>query len=225
MELELSPSDFAFLWEECKRCYYLKVAKRFPRPRTIMPKIFTQIDLQMKKFYAGKRTEEIDPKMPPGIVEHGEKWVRSEPIRLPGVNSTCVIKGKLDTLVKFKDDDTYGVVDFKTSHRKSEHIALYSRQLHSYAYALEHPAVGAFSAQPISRLGLLVFEPSRYTQSDSGLVEFAGTISWIEIERDDKAFLAFLREVVKLLDSPEPPAPNPNCEWCKYRNRSRSLCL
>ena len=44
----LSPSDFAFLWEECKRCFYLKVVKEFYRPRSLMPKIFNVIDAQMK---------------------------------------------------------------------------------------------------------------------------------------------------------------------------------
>ena len=41
---KLSPSDFAFLWEECKRCFYLKVARGFYRPRTPFPGIFSVID-------------------------------------------------------------------------------------------------------------------------------------------------------------------------------------
>jgi hypothetical protein len=35
----LSPSDFAFLWEECKRCFYLKIVSGFRRPGGPMPKI------------------------------------------------------------------------------------------------------------------------------------------------------------------------------------------
>ena len=29
---KLSPSDFAFLWQECKRCFYLKNVTGFQRP-------------------------------------------------------------------------------------------------------------------------------------------------------------------------------------------------
>lgn len=31
MNYKLSPSDFAFLYEECKRCYYLKVIHNISR--------------------------------------------------------------------------------------------------------------------------------------------------------------------------------------------------
>jgi len=124
---KLSPSDFAFLWEECKRCFYLKVVEGFQRPRSIMPKIFTIIDGQMKDCYSGKRSETIAPELPPGEVQFGENWVESKPITVPNHESTCFIRGKFDTVIGF-DDGTYGVVDFKTSERKAEHIPLRFRQ-------------------------------------------------------------------------------------------------
>lgn len=62
--LKLSPSGFAFLWQECKRCFYLKVARNFYRPRTVMPKVFTIIDAEMKKCFSGRRTETIAADMP-----------------------------------------------------------------------------------------------------------------------------------------------------------------
>jgi len=30
--IKLSPSDFAFLWEQCKRCFYLKVVHGIRQP-------------------------------------------------------------------------------------------------------------------------------------------------------------------------------------------------
>lgn len=74
---KLSPSDFAFLWEECKRYFYLKVVNGYVRPRTIMPKIFTVIDNEMKNFFSGKQLENIVSGFPSGVVEHGEKRVWS----------------------------------------------------------------------------------------------------------------------------------------------------
>ena len=51
---KLSPSDFVFLYEECKRCFYLKVARDYQRPRGPFPKIFTIIDGLMKDFFDGR---------------------------------------------------------------------------------------------------------------------------------------------------------------------------
>lgn len=221
---KLNPSDFAFLWEECKRCFYLKVVKGFPRPRPIMPKIFNIIDSQMKSFYSGKRSEDIISGMPPGTVEYGEKWVESKPIQLSNRSSTCFIRGKFDTVVRF-DDGTYGIIDFKTSERKAEHIPLYGRQLHAYAHALENPAPGKFLLSPITKLGLLVYEPSSYSQNDGADAFLKGSLSWIEIPREDNKFMEFLSEVLSILEMPEPPGGVPSCEWCQYRDTSKRTKL
>jgi RecB family exonuclease len=189
-----------------------------------MPKIFTLIDSEMKKFYSQQRTEDNATGMSPGVVAYGERWVESQPLTVPGFSSTCFIRGKFDTIVKL-DDGTYGVVDFKTSQRKSEHIPLYSRQLHAYAYALEHPAGRGFAANPVTQLGLLVFEPSQYTQGRTGRVGFAGDVSWLAVPRNDASFMEFLAHVLTILESPEAPPANPNCEWCKYRQNSRDTDL
>lgn len=221
---KLNPSDFAFLWEECKRCFYLKVVNNFQRPRPIMPKIFRVIDTQMRAYFAGKRTGEFVPALTSGVFEYGEKWLESKSIAVPEHSSTCFIYGRFDTLIKF-DDKTYAVVDFKTSERKEEHIPLYARQLHAYAYALENAAPGKFAAGPITRLGLLVFEPSMFTKLGDGTASLSGDLSWIEIPRDDGEFLGFLGEVLNVLEQPTHPAGASSCEWCSYRDSSRRTGL
>ena len=122
---KLSPSDFAFLWEDCRRCFYLKVAAGFRRPPGPFPRIFGTIDNAMKDCFMKKRTEEIVPGMPPGVVAFGEEWVESAPIEVPGRESTCFIRGKFDTVLQF-DDSTYGVIDFKTTRVSPKHLAKYS---------------------------------------------------------------------------------------------------
>ena len=147
---KLSPSDFAFLWEECRRCFYLKVVSDFKRPSTPMPKIFTTIDQLMKQRFAGQRKEEVVAGLPGGVFEYSEHWVESRPLAVPGHASSCFIRGKFDTVVRF-DDGGFGVVDFKTSARNSEHIPLYARQLHAYACALEQAAPGRPALSPVRR--------------------------------------------------------------------------
>lgn len=217
---KLSPSDFAFLWEECKRCFYLKVAGILPRPRPIMPRIFTAIDEAMKNYYQGRRTEEIDGRMPAGVVEFSDRWVESLPISLPGWKSSCFIRGKFDTILKL-DDGTFGVVDFKTSAIRAEHVGKYSRQLHAYATCLENAVPGEFALETISRLGLLVFEPGIFAADGSKGASLSGSLEWMEIPRKDDSFLAFLGEVVGVLDREIPPEASPNCEWCRYREGGR----
>jgi hypothetical protein len=222
--LKLSPSDFAFLYQECKRCFYLKVVRKFNRPRSAMPGIFSVIDSRMKECFHAERTENIVGDLPPGQVAMGGKWVQSKPIEFPGSDTTIYIRGSFDTVLRF-DDDTYAVIDFKTSRVKSSHVFTYSRQLHAYAYALENPAPGKLHLSPVTKLGLLVYEPQDFANLGSGNANLSGALSWMEINRDDTAFLKFLDKVRQILELPEPPPPSEKCLWCKYRDDSRELGL
>ncbi len=218
----LSPSDVAFLWEECRRCFYLEVARGFPRPRPVMPDVFTRIHGQMKACLGGCRTQAIAADMPAGLFEFGERSVESQAIdvHLPDTVHRCRIRGTLDTVVRL-DDGGYAVVDFRVDEGRAGHPPLYGRQLQAYAYALEHPAPGALALGPITRLGLLVFEPEKFTQDAGGAGALGGGLSWIEIPRDDGALFGFLAEVLGVLERPEPPGGAALCPWCVYRDASR----
>jgi PD-(D/E)XK nuclease superfamily len=218
--IKLAPSDFGFLWNECRRCFYLKVALGFQRPRGVMPSIFTAIDLQMKAFFEGRRTEEFG--LPPGRIAYSGKWVESAPIALPGRKGRVHVRGPFDTILAF-DDGTHAVVDFKTSHQKPENVVKYARQLHAYAYALEHPAPGKFALSPVTRLGLLVYEPQRFQAWPSTRAVLNGTLQWQEIPLDMDGFLAFLSGVSEVLEAHEPPRASPECAWCHFRDAVRQL--
>ncbi|HEU5321124.1 MAG TPA: hypothetical protein VFX28_09995, partial [Methylomirabilota bacterium] len=101
----LSPSDFALLWEDCRRCFYLEIVSGFRRPRPAMPKIFTVIDERMKAALEGRRTEAVCPEMPPGVFEYGERRVESTPIdvHLPDRVARCAVRGKLDVVARLDD--------------------------------------------------------------------------------------------------------------------------
>ena len=217
---KLSPSDFAFLWQECRRCYYLKVVLGFNRPRSSLPAIFIKIDSIMKRYFAERTTADITPDLPPGKVAFGEKWVQSSPIAVAGHASTCFIRGKFDTVVRF-DDGSYGVIDFKTSVTKGHQVNVYSRQLHAYAYALENPAPGKLNLAPVTKLGLLCVEPVDMLSIGEDTYAYKSQPTWIDCPRNDGAFLAFLGEVLDVLDRPDPPEGNPRCGWCLYRHQAR----
>ena len=218
---KLSPSDLTFLWDECPRCFYLKVVHGFNRPFSPFPKIFNQIDKLMKAFFEGKPTAEISMALPDGKVRFGEKWVASDLIELPRRRASCYIKGKFDTVVEFSDG-SFGVVDFKTSEARPEHVNFYSRQLHAYAYALEHAAEGNLRLVPVSRLGLLCVEPVAMDRTSQGQIAYLGKITWQECPKDEGQFLGFLDQVLAVLEQPSPPNSGPECAYCKYRQSART---
>jgi PD-(D/E)XK nuclease superfamily len=212
--VKLAPSDLTFLWEECRRCFWLKARDVLKRPSAPFPKVFTMLDNQTKDFFFGKRAEAMAPGLRPGRVAFGDRWVRSTPLSVPGHERQVRLQGKIDTALAF-DDGTYGIIDFKTSEPKAEHVAFYGRQLHSYALAAEHPQEGSLELCPVTQLGLLCVEPVAMVGLE-GAVAYKGTSTFLEIERDDDAFLAFLSQVLFVLERPEPPDPAPDCSYCTY---------
>lgn len=91
----LAPSDFAFLWEECKRCFYLKVHGQLYRPRAPFPTIFGAIDVAMKRHFRGLRTTDLIPEMPAGtfLCEERDAWVESKPITPQNHTDSIFIRG------------------------------------------------------------------------------------------------------------------------------------
>lgn len=217
---KLSPSDLTFLWDECKRCFYLKVTRGYKRPAAPFPKIFGRIDLLMKEFYTDKRSREIHPDLPEGIIFKAGGDVESEIIHVNVHEVECYIKGKYDTLLKF-NDGTYGVVDFKTAEVKSDHVPFYTRQLQAYAYALEHPEYSRGPSLSISLLGLLCFEPGMMDKDAQGRLTYRGQVVWQPCPINEKDFLSFIGEILAVLEKPEPPDVGEKCEYCKYRELAR----
>lgn len=215
MNYKLAPSSFSFLYEGCKRCFYLKTVHNISQPSKPLPGVFSKMAGLLKNHYDGKHTKELHPDLPYGIVSHGEKRVKSKTIKLPNCQHACHILGRFDIVTSF-EDNTYGVIDFKTGSPKEEQLSLYSRQLHAYAYALENPEMGALKLSPITKLGLLYFYPEKTKQDSLERLLYEAEIQWIEIPRDNDSFLSFIDEVMAILESPVPPQPSPDCEWCNY---------
>jgi hypothetical protein len=216
MIYKLSPSDLTFAWDGCKYCFYLKVKHNIVL-RGVFSGIFGKMANLTSEFYLGRSTSEISTALPPGIVKLREKFVKSTPIPIPGTASQCYINGRFDAVVEF-EDGTYGIVDYKTSEAKDEHAAFYSRQLSAYAYALENPAPKALGLSPITRLGLFIVTPDRFERASNEEMVFVNKTTWMDVPRDDVAFLSLLAEVVSLLDQPSPPEPSETCELCNYRS-------
>jgi hypothetical protein len=144
--------------------------------------------------------------------------VTSAPIALVDDGPHLAIRGRLDALVAC-DDGTTGIIDFKTTEPKFDHLAPYARQLHAYAVALERPARSTPAA--VSKLGLLCFGPDAF-EIVYGRAKLVGGVEWIEIDRDDEAFFPFLTRVVAVLAQGSPPPAGEHCPWCAWRGSVRA---
>lgn len=207
---KLSPSDFKYLYEDCKYCYYQKVKFGVELPSIGLPGVFSKMNSLLQNAIIGMDLREIDSELPTGKVEVKEGFLKSKPI--PPTND-CFLGGRFDIASKL-DDGTYSVIDFKITDPSDEKIQKFFAQLHAYKYALENPSFG--ESKKISRMGIVAISPESISFPGDTVI-FKAKPQWFEIAEDMDRFYAFISEVSLLLNGPV-PAPNPDtCKWCHYR--------
>ena len=206
---KLSPSDFAYLYEECKLCYCLKVKYGIYQPSMPMPGVFSAINTRIQGDLIGKNLSSLGKDLPEGEIINQEGWVDSKIV--PG--TSVFIKGKYDLLVK-NPDKTHTLVDLKISQPHKDKIDKYKTQLAAYKFALENPKFG----DPIktTRIGLLIFYPDKIT-FENGTARLDFPPRWLEVPIDEKGFLQFMISIDKLLAGPL-PEESETCKWCQYRH-------
>lgn len=139
-----------------------------------------------------------------------------------------LIKNQVDCLVRF-DDDTFGIVDFKTSSSVNSG-STYSRQLHAYTLALENPSLNSELEQgTVSDMSLIVYSPKEFhtpTQETGGFTAaLTGDLTYLRVPRDDQTFLTFLTKITDVLTRPEaPPPPPPRRKWGSGSGGTFSSC-
>jgi len=211
---KLSPSDFAYLYEECKLCYCLKVKEGIFQPSMPMPGVFSAISTRLQGNLVGKNLKSLSSELPDGEVIVQEGWVES--VAVPKTN--VYIKGKYDLLAK-GSDGSYTLIDLKISQPVEDKIEKYKTQLAAYKFALENPAGG--EPIKISKLGLLIFYPDSVI-FEKGVARLDFPPKWLEISCDDVGFLNFAKDIDQLISGPL-PSEDPNCKWCAYRHTGEKI--
>lgn len=209
---KLSPSDFKYLWEDCKHCYYQKVRLGVPPHSGAFPAIFTYLNKLLQDSVMGKNLQDIHPDLPSGIIDFQEGFLKSLPVM--GAED-CYISGRFDVLSRL-DDGTYTVIDFKITNPDEDQIRKFSPQLHAYKYALENPASGKPPVK-ISKMGLISVSPESIAHINGKLV-FTATPKWHPIEEDMGGFLKLVQEISTMLNG-DLPSESEKCGLCIYRKR------
>jgi hypothetical protein len=207
---KLSPSDFKYLYEDCKHCYYRKVKNNISLPSIGMPGIFSKMNSLLQNAIIGMDLREINSKLPAGKIEVKEGFLKSRSIP-PG--NDCFISGRFDIASRL-DDGTYSVIDFKITDPEEDKISKFFPQLHAYKFALENPAIG--EPKKVSKMGVIAINPEDISFPEDNVI-FKAKAHWFEIQEDMDRFYAFISEVSALLNGPMPPENSENCKWCFYR--------
>ncbi|OGM11922.1 hypothetical protein A2Z22_01670 [Candidatus Woesebacteria bacterium RBG_16_34_12] len=206
---KLSPSDFRYLYEDCKHCFYQKVKYCITLPTIGLPGVFSKMNSLLQNTIMGMDLSEINSSLPSGKVEVKEGYLRSTPIP---PSKDCLISGRFD-FVSQLDDGTYAVIDFKITDPTEDKIQKFFHQLHAYKFALENPAGGA--SRKISKMGVIAITPEEIEFPQDKII-FTSSPQFFEIKEDMDRFYNFISEVSELLNG-SVPKPNQNCAWCKYR--------
>jgi len=190
------------------------------RPTTPMAKIFNKIDRSMKVFFDGKSPKIISEDLPDGEIFIRESFITSNEMIFENHNLSVYFSGRIDAFINF-NDNSFGIVDFKTSDVTPHHEEFYGRQLQAYVYSLENPNAKSPLMNPVSHIGLLYFSPNEMSVSAKSLIALNGLMVWKETKRNDAGFRQFIDEVLTVLELPEPPEPNPECLFANTGRISR----
>ncbi len=208
---KLSPSDFKYLYEDCKHCYYQKVTGVIKElPSIGMPGVFTRMNSLLQNAIIGMDLREINSALPAGKIEVKEGFLKSKPI--PPTND-CFIGGRFDIASRLTDG-TYCVIDFKITDPTEDKIQKFFAQLHAYKFALENPSFG--EPKKVSKMGVVAINPEEISFPGNNII-FKAKPQFFEIAEDMDRFFAFISEISQLLKGPTPPENPDKCKWCYYR--------
>ena len=94
-DLIFSPSEFAFGYSACKRCYYdLKIDNL--RVSTPFPSIFSKLDRLQKEFYHEKSTDILNANIEPGKIKTDYEKLQKSEVLKDKKNRSFSLRGKID---------------------------------------------------------------------------------------------------------------------------------
>ena len=207
-----SPSEFAFGYERCKRCYYdqkvnnIKVSLPFPP-------VFSKLDVLQKNFYHDKSSDLLGGKIAPGVIKTDYSKTQKSKILEDNKGRKFQLKGRIDAYVKHKDN--FSIIDFKVTDIDEKKIDTYATQLLAYAIMFDQPDVGFLKLNPIKDLGIFCFEPDTIVDYQN-TPNFKMKTQFYLIERDDKKMFEFITMVIDMLEGKNPTSKK-KCSICKVR--------
>jgi hypothetical protein len=211
-----SPSEFAFGFASCQKCYYDKKVNGI-EIKLPFPFIFSKLDSLQKKYYHAKSSKLISQDLEEGeIIADYNKMIYSE-ILYDNKKRPFTMSGKIDGYIKHKNSFT--VIDFKTTTISEKKIDVYATQLQSYALIMQRPRKDSLKLDPIKKLGIFCFDPSGISAAEGKDCNIYMNTKWFEIRKDDQSLIKYISKILDILNSNQTPKSNPYCGLCNFRNK------
>ncbi len=206
-----SPSEFAFGYSGCKRCYYdlkvndLKIQSGFPS-------IFSKLDSLQKKYYHNKKSSILNSNsLPDGVIKTDYSKLQTSKVLTDNNGRKFQLRGKIDAYIDHHD--FFSIIDFKVTNLNEKKVNTYKTQLISYAFMFENPNdEKSLKLFPVKKLGIFCFEPNKLKEI-SNKPSFEMNTSFFEIKRDDNFYLSFITSVLDFLEG-DTPNFSENCSLC-----------
>ncbi len=210
-----SPSEFAFGYSGCKRCYYdLKV--NHIRVNFGFPTIFSKIDSIQKQFYHNKSSKFLNSnKIPEGIIKTDYAKLHKSEILFDNKDRAFQLRGKIDAYIDHRD--FFSIIDFKVTTINEKKSLRYMTQLNSYAIMFEKPDKNYLKLNPVKNLGIFCFEPDNLKIEKTPKLEMY--TKYFEIKRNDNLYFKFITDVIDLLES-DIPSFNDDCSICCLKSQT-----
>ena len=129
------------------------------------------------------------------------------------------LSGNPDIVIKFKEN-SFGIVDFKTTIISEDKAENYRYQLEAYAQIFSNPGstkkAKTPKLNPITHMGILQFYPEKITDHDDQSCDFKMKTFYSPLSRKEKDFYDFITSLIDLLELPEPPDFDPACNFCNF---------
>ncbi len=210
--IKVSPSDLAYLWSACPRCWFRKV-HGLQKPKDAFPLIVNHVDASMKVRAADLCAIYDIPVKSMCSFER----VLSELIPFDKFGVNLQISGKVDKAAELTDATT-AIFEMKMTEPTAANVAKFKPQVHAYVWALASPVRG--EPKTVSRADLFFLEPVQdnircVRHGERTLFSFTGEVSHVPVDLD----LAWFHETVltpmaKCAGSLEMPDADPGCHYC-----------
>jgi hypothetical protein len=211
---KFSPSEFAFGYQGCKRCYYDEKVRNISL-KTRFPSVFSKLDKMQKNFYQNQSSKIIDSSLEEGIIitEDADRIQKSKILK-DKKGRSFYLSGKLDAYIKHKN--SYTIVDFKVTDITPKSIDSYASQLQCYSLLFENPDDKSLKLTPVKGLGIFCFEPNKIEFINKSPL-FNMHTKYYEIEKNDEKILKYLTEVIDFLENKTIPPFGERCNICEYK--------
>ena len=97
-ELIFAPSEFAFGYSGCKRCYY-DLKNDNIRVSTAFPSIFSKLDRLQKEFYHDKSSDVLNANIEPGKIKTDYERLQKSELLKDNKDRKFILRGKIDAYI------------------------------------------------------------------------------------------------------------------------------